>query len=102
MEDNFFIQVVNDLVRLPNSVITWSCSSDIKFENPATPERVIYNDPYTIVYFVDGDKIIIKAEGDKFNKEFGLAMAIARKVIGTRNGFKRFIENAKVQEPKEV
>jgi len=39
-----------------------------------------YNDPYTTVKWFDGTITTVRAsDGDKFNKEYGLAMAIAKK-----------------------
>lgn len=59
------------------------CRSDIK--------QVIYNDPATIVYFNDGSKIVVKTmEGDEFNEEIGLAMAVMKKMFGSSTAFKKF------------
>jgi Zn/Cd-binding protein ZinT len=59
-------------------------------------ERVIFNDPATIVFWKDGTKTIVKANNEKFDKEKGLAMAICKKYFGN-NGyyydvFKEFID----------
>ena len=43
---------------------------------------VIYNDPATIVLWKDGSKTVVKAEGEKFDPEKGLAMAISKRVMG--------------------
>lgn len=45
--------------------------------------NVIYNDPATIVFWSDGTKTIVKCEGEAFDPEKGLAMAIAKYYIGT-------------------
>ena len=56
-------------------------------------ERVIFNDPATIVIFKNGEKIVVKrTEDDEFNPEAGLAMAIARKYIGSRTAFKKLVK----------
>lgn len=47
---------------------------------------VIFNDPATIVFWSDGDKTIVKATDEKFDKEKGLAMAIAKKLYGYNKG----------------
>ena len=50
-------------------------------------ERVIFNDPATIVYWADGTKMVVKCQnGDTFSKETGLAMAIAKRAYGN-NGY---------------
>lgn len=59
-------------------------------------ENVIFNDPATIVVWGDGSKTVVKCQdGDDFDKEKGLAMAISKKVLGNKsnfnNTFKHFI-----------
>lgn len=43
---------------------------------------VIFNDPATIVFWADGSKTVVKAEGEAFDPEKGLAMAISKKALG--------------------
>ena len=45
-------------------------------------KRVIFNDPATIVFWENGDKTVAKCRNEKFDPEKGLAIAIAKKVIG--------------------
>ena len=46
-------------------------------------KKVIFKDPATIVLWKDGTKTVVKANGgDKFDKEKGLAMAVAKKSLG--------------------
>ena len=63
-------------------------------------ENVIFNDPCTIVFWSDGDKTIVKCNSEDFNKEKGLAMAIAKKLLGTNKSksnyndiFKKWIKD---------
>lgn len=54
-----------------------------------TVEKVIFNKPATIVYWSDGDKTVVKAtKGDKYDKEKGLLIAIAKKLMGSKEFFK--------------
>lgn len=47
------------------------------------PKKVIFNSPATIVYWSDGSKTVVKCkEGEEFDREKGLAMAISKKVLG--------------------
>lgn len=68
------------------------CSYDKYFRRPlmtgcnAAITDVIFNDPATIVFWSDGDKTIVKATDEKFDKEKGLAMAIAKKLYGYNKG----------------
>lgn len=62
-------------------------------------EKVIFDDPATIVFWSDGTKTVVKRQDyvfESFDKEKGLAMAISKKFLGNRgnyyNVFKRFLE----------
>ena len=62
-----------------------------------TIAKVIFNEPATIVFWEDGTKTVVKCQdGDVFDKEKGLAMAIAKKSFGNKgnycNVFKKFIK----------
>ena len=46
---------------------------------------VIFNPPATIVFWSDGSKTIVKCmEGDTFDKETGLAMAICKRIFSDK------------------
>lgn len=62
-------------------------------------EKVVYNNPATIVWFADGEKVVVKACNEPFDKEKGVAMAIARKIYPHRGNFKRIVESGKDQQP---
>ena len=58
-------------------------------------KKVIFNDPATIVFWSDGTKTVVKCrEGETFDKWTGLAMAIAKRVYGSRfhHIFREFCE----------
>ena len=72
----------------------------IKKENNTMPyiKKVIFNNPATIVFWSDGTKTVSKAHGeDKFDKEIGLTVCIAKKALGNRRHFdavfKKWIKN---------
>ena len=51
-------------------------------------KNVIFNDPATIVFWDDGTKTIVKCQdGDEFDPEKGLAMAIAKKAYGNKGSY---------------
>lgn len=51
-------------------------------------EKVIFNNPATIVYWHDGTKTVVKAQdGEPFDKEKGLAMAFMKKVCGNKGSY---------------
>lgn len=62
-------------------------------------KKVIFNNPYTIVIWNDGTKTIVRAQdGDNFDTEKGLAMAISKKAFGNNgnyyNKLKEWLEKA--------
>ena len=90
----------------------------VKFDLSTTPifiekkpeiEKVIFNNPATIVIWNDGTKTVVKAqEGDEWDEEKGLAMAICKKLIGLKDFYKaydpafdKYIENLEPESPLE-
>lgn len=62
-----------------------------------TPEKVIFNDPATIVFWKDGTKTVVKCmEGDTYNPEVGLAMCVCKKVFDKKyhKFFKYYMKDA--------
>lgn len=60
-------------------------------------KNVIFNPPATVVYFEDGTKTVVKCqEGDEFDAEKGLAMAVAKRAYGNKgnycNQMKKWVE----------
>lgn len=72
------------------------------FSNKNKIEKVIFNDPATIVIWADGTKTIVKADREKFDPEKGLAMAIAKKFLGNQGNyyevFKKWLPEEKEEE----
>ena len=51
-------------------------------------KNAIFNDPATIVFWEDGTKTAVKCQdGDEFDPEKGLAMAIAKKAYGNKGSY---------------
>lgn len=50
-------------------------------------KNVILNDPAVIVIWGDGTKTVVKAQGEKFDPEKGLAMAISKKAFGNEHSY---------------
>ena len=51
-------------------------------------DRVIFNDPATVVYWQDGSKTVVKCQpGDTFSKETGLALAFMKRALGNKGNF---------------
>lgn len=84
----------NEIKQAINNVYGPSRSSAIK--------KVIFNDPATIVIWTDGTKTIVKCDGEKFDKEKGLAMAICKKLLGTNSSGSNYYEVFKKWIPEEA
>ena len=51
-------------------------------------KNVIFNDPATIVFWEDGTKTVVKCQdGDEFDPEKGLVMAIVKKAYGNKGNY---------------
>lgn len=51
-------------------------------------KNVIFNDPATIVFWMDDTKTVVKAQDDEpFDPEKGLAMAISKKALGNQGNY---------------
>ena len=66
-------------------------------------KKVQYNGNMTTVVWDDKTVTTVKAHGEEFSKEHGLAMAIARRYFnGNRSEFLRQVENASIHVPKKT
>jgi ribosomal protein L32 len=71
---------IEDITPISSMLLTYL--SDGQLSMPDI-ERVIFNNPATIVMWEDGTKTIVKCgEDDKYDQEKGLAMCICKKVYG--------------------
>ena len=65
-------------------------------------KNVIFNDPATIVLWSDGTKTVVKCgENDIYDPEKGLAMAIAKKYLGTNKSHSNYMDEFKKWLPKD-
>ena len=73
------VPVPKDLVRAPKKDHDDILVPKIK--------NVILNDPAVIVMWEDGTKTVVKAQGERFDPEKGLAMAISKKAFGNKHSY---------------
>lgn len=51
-------------------------------------EKVIFNNPATIVFWMDGTKTVVKTQnGEVYDPEKGLAMAISKRALGDKGNY---------------
>lgn len=64
--------------------------------------KVIFNDPATVIFWNDGTKTVVKADGEPFDPEKGMAMAISKKMLGNEGNyydvFKQWLPKNEVSE----
>ena len=101
--DDRLKMLTSESLMVSDSVINSGLSIDIDKVNMyelilnLRPEKIIFHPPETIVYWADGEKTVVKISEkfqDKFDKEYGLAMAYMRKIFGSREAFKRTVRGA--------
>ena len=76
--------------EVPRNIYRNILNSTYGMSSSRIPEikNVIFNDPATIVFWEDGTKTVVKCQdGDKFDPEKGLAMAIAKKAYGNKGSY---------------
>lgn len=67
-------------------------------------DRIIFNDPATIVFWKDGTKTVVKCQkGQTFNPYFGFCAAIAKKLYGNNSRLNRIVETylEKDEDPRK-
>ena len=71
----------------------WNAAVQYMNEQPTpVPINVIFNDPATVVYWIDGTKTVVKCQpGDTFSAETGLITAMLKKYMGNDNTFNKII-----------
>lgn len=67
-------------------------------------KKIIFNPPATIIFWKDGSKTVVKCNGEAFDPEKGMAMAISRKVLGDSYDYYNVFEKwcKKYKEPKST
>ena len=79
----------NDLATVENN----SEYIELRIDIPGMIDRVIFNDPATIILWNDGSKTVVKrSDDDIWDSEKGLCMAIIKKLYGNTSFIKRFME----------
>jgi hypothetical protein len=75
-----------------------SLSELLTFVRMPRIKKVIFQKTHTIVTWQDdSEPTVVNCREEEFDKEKGLAMAIAKKIM-SRNEFKRLIDNATIQD----
>lgn len=75
------------------SVEKYKASMELRVDIPGMIDRVIFNDPATIIIWKDGSKTVVKrSDDDIWDPEKGFCMAIIKKLYGHTSFIKKFME----------
>lgn len=75
------------------SVEKYNASMELRVDIPGMIDRVIFNDPATIIIWKDGSKTVVKrSDDDIWDPEKGFCMAIIKKLYGHTSFIKKFME----------
>ena len=82
--DEFYSSYFDGYInRLANESTNKKTKNELYRSNKKLIKRVIFNEPYTIVIWANGEKTIVKAQdGEPYDKEKGLAMCFAKYALG--------------------
>lgn len=73
------------------------------YQNQPKIQKVIFNNPATIILWTDGTKTVVKCQpGDVYDKEKGFAMAYLKKLLGNDNTFNKEINKWVDETPWEI
>lgn len=92
--------VLAEFNKRPNTPSTNSSKFSLDIRNDI--KEVIFNDPATIILWKDGTKTVVKVqEGETFDEEKGLAMAIAKRALGDKGNFNEVFKKYVKNEPEK-
>ena len=93
LKDEDFLDVVRYCYNDIETVKKCSASMELRVDIPGMIDRVIFNDPATIILWKDGSKTVVKrSEDDIWDPEKGFCMAVIKKLYGCTSFIKRFME----------
>lgn len=81
--------ILEQVRRKYNLEVNW-CLGALMIDSSKLPEikDVIFNEPATIIIWKDGTKTVVKCqEGEGYDPEKGMAMAISKKALGNKGNY---------------
>ena len=99
MERHLYQQVKAYVQIIKKNYYSKRSESDTNTVPTLRPAKIIFKNPATIIYWEDGTKTVTVAQnGDIFDEEKGLAIAISKKALGNNYAaggrFKKYLNNA--------
>ena len=81
--------ILDQVRRKYNLEVNW-CLGAATIDSSKLPEikDIIFNEPATIILWADGTKTVVKCqEGEGYDPEKGIAMAISKKALGNKGNY---------------
>lgn len=97
---NYIYEYTNDSIMAFKNALNTTYGLP-RFVNTPAIQKVIFNNPATIVIWSDGTKTVVKAEHEEFDPEKGLAMAISKKALGNKGNYYEEFKKWLPEEYKE-
>ena len=93
LKDEDFLDAIRYCYNDILSVEKYKASIELRVDIPGMIDRVIFNDPATIILWKDGSKTVVKrSDDDIWDPEKGFCMAVIKKLYGHTSFIKRFME----------
>ena len=93
LKDEDFLDAIRYCYNDILSVEKYKASIELRVDIPGMIDRVIFNDPATIILWKDGSKTVVKrSDDDIWDPEKGFCMAVIKKLYGRTSFIKRFME----------
>ena len=99
--------ILDQVRRKYNLEVNW-CLRASMIDSSKLPEikDVIFNEPATIIIWKDGTKTVVKCqEGENYDPEKGMAMAISKKALGNKGNycevFKKWLPEEEVETERD-
>lgn len=93
LKDEDFLDAIRYCYNDILSVEKYKASIELRVDIPGMIDRVIFNDPATIILWKDGSKTVVKrSDDDVWDPEKGFCMAVIKKLYGHTSFIKRFME----------
>ena len=93
LKDEDFLDAIRYCYNDILSVEKYKASIELRVDIPGMIDRVIFNDPATIILWKDGSKTVVKrSDDDVWDPEKGFCMAVIKKLYGRTSFIKRFME----------
>ena len=103
LNGQYWVQLAgcSGMYKYYGSSLTLIKRGTVKYINKPEVKKVIFSGNCTIVLFTDNTKVIVRAEGEEFDKEKGLAMALVKRVYGTNKSHSNYYDIFKKWIPEE-